>query len=58
VTLAPRRCEEVCVCDVAWITADAENLVGHDLRSPRVAGLASSRREGTQRPRSASPDSH
>lgn len=37
---------ELCVCDLAWITSRAENLVGHHLRALRDAGLASSRREG------------
>lgn len=37
--------DELCVCDLAWITARAENLVGHHLRVLRDAGLASSRRE-------------
>jgi ArsR family transcriptional regulator, lead/cadmium/zinc/bismuth-responsive transcriptional repressor len=37
---------ELCVCDLAWITGRAENLVGHHLRALRDAGLASSRREG------------
>ena len=36
---------ELCVCDLAWITGRAENLVGHHLRTLRSAGLASSRRE-------------
>jgi len=36
---------ELCVCDLAWITARAENLVGHHLRTLRTAGLAYSRRE-------------
>ncbi|MGO9321267.1 MAG: ArsR/SmtB family transcription factor [Solirubrobacteraceae bacterium] len=36
---------ELCVCDLAWITARAENLVGHHLRALRDAGLACSRRE-------------
>ena len=37
--------EELCVCDLAWITGRAENLVGHHLRALRGAGLARSRRE-------------
>jgi len=37
---------ELCVCDLAWITAKAENLVSHHVRSLRSAGLADSRREG------------
>ena len=33
------------MCDLAWITRRAENLVGHHLRALRDAGLAGSRRE-------------
>jgi DNA-binding transcriptional ArsR family regulator len=46
VALALREGGELCVCDLAWITERAENLVGHHLRSLRGAGLASSRRDG------------
>lgn len=48
VTIAMALCEadELCVCDLAWITMRAENLVGHHLRSLRAVGLASSRRDG------------
>ncbi len=45
IALALRDGEELCVCDLAWITGRAENLVGHHLRALRSAGLASSRRE-------------
>ncbi len=45
IALALRDGEELCVCDLAWITSRAENLVGHHLRTLRSAGLASSRRE-------------
>jgi len=45
IALALRDGGELCVCDLAWITARAENLVGHHLRTLRIAGLASSRRE-------------
>lgn len=38
--------EELCVCDLGWITMRAENLVGHHLRALRAAGLAESRRDG------------
>jgi DNA-binding transcriptional ArsR family regulator len=38
--------DELCVCDLAWITGRAENLVGHHLRTLREAGLARSRRDG------------
>lgn len=46
IAVALRNGEELCVCDLAWITARAENLVGHHLRSLRESGLAVSRREG------------
>ncbi len=45
IALALHDGEELCVCDLAWITSRAENLVGHHLRALRAAGLASSRRE-------------
>jgi DNA-binding transcriptional ArsR family regulator len=38
--------DELCVCDLAWVTGRAENLVSHHARQLRNAGLASSRREG------------
>jgi DNA-binding transcriptional ArsR family regulator len=40
------RTDELCVCDLAWISGRAENLVSHHLRVLRAAGLAASRREG------------
>lgn len=46
IAVALREGGELCVCDLAWITGHAENLVGHHLRTLRDAGLASSRREG------------
>jgi ArsR family transcriptional regulator, lead/cadmium/zinc/bismuth-responsive transcriptional repressor len=45
IALALREGEELCVCDLAWITGRAENLVGHHLRALRDASLATSRRE-------------
>ena len=45
IALALREAEELCVCDLAWITGRPENLVGHHLRTLREAELASSRRE-------------
>jgi ArsR family transcriptional regulator, lead/cadmium/zinc/bismuth-responsive transcriptional repressor len=45
IALALREGGDLCVCDLAWITGRAENLVGHHLRTLRAAGLASSRRE-------------
>ena len=38
--------DELCVCDLAWVTGRSENLVSHHVRALRAAGLASSRREG------------
>jgi ArsR family transcriptional regulator, lead/cadmium/zinc/bismuth-responsive transcriptional repressor len=38
--------DELCVCDLAWITGRAENLVSHHVRTLRAAGLAASRRDG------------
>jgi DNA-binding transcriptional ArsR family regulator len=46
IALALRQGQELCVCDLAWIVAKAENLVGHHLRALRLAGLADSRRDG------------
>jgi DNA-binding transcriptional ArsR family regulator len=38
--------DELCVCDLAWVSERAENLVSHHLRALRTAGLVSSRRDG------------
>jgi ArsR family transcriptional regulator, lead/cadmium/zinc/bismuth-responsive transcriptional repressor len=38
--------DELCVCDVAWVTERPDNLVSHHLRVLRAAGLAASRRDG------------
>jgi ArsR family transcriptional regulator, lead/cadmium/zinc/bismuth-responsive transcriptional repressor len=46
IAMALREGQELCVCDLAWITMRAENLVGHHLRGLREAGLADSRRDG------------
>jgi ArsR family transcriptional regulator, lead/cadmium/zinc/bismuth-responsive transcriptional repressor len=45
IAVALREGEELCVCDLAWITGRVENLVSHHLRTLRAAGLATSRRE-------------
>ncbi|MGY1842783.1 ArsR/SmtB family transcription factor [Modestobacter sp. SYSU DS0875] len=37
---------ELCVCDLAWVTELAQNLVSHHLRRLRAAGLADARRDG------------
>ena len=44
--LALREGGELCVCDLAWISERAENLVSHHLRALRAAGLADYRRDG------------
>ena len=38
--------EELCVCDLAWISARAQNLVSHHLRVLKTRGLVRSRRSG------------
>ena len=38
--------EELCVCDMSWISERAANLVSHHLRTLRAHGLVRSRREG------------
>jgi ArsR family transcriptional regulator, lead/cadmium/zinc/bismuth-responsive transcriptional repressor len=43
---ALREGEELCVCDLAWISGRAQNLVSHHLRVLRSHGLVSSRRDG------------
>jgi DNA-binding transcriptional ArsR family regulator len=37
---------ELCVCDLAWISERADNLVSHHLRALRAGGLVASRRDG------------
>jgi DNA-binding transcriptional ArsR family regulator len=46
IALALREGGELCVCDLAWISERAENLVSHHLRVLRSAGLADFRRDG------------
>ena len=38
--------EELCVCDLAWISARSQNLVSHHLRALRAQDLVASRRVG------------
>ena len=40
------ECEELCVCDLAWISGRSQNLVSHHLRVLRSAGQVRSRRDG------------
>ena len=44
--LALRAGEEMCVCDLAWVSERQDKLVSHHLRQLRTAGLARSRKEG------------
>jgi DNA-binding transcriptional ArsR family regulator len=37
---------ELCVCDLAWISGRAQNLVSHHLRLLRSRGLVTSKRDG------------
>ncbi|GAF42497.1 ArsR/SmtB family transcription factor [Rhodococcus wratislaviensis] len=37
---------ELCVCDMAWVVGQAQNLVSHHLRQLKIADLVSSRRHG------------
>ena len=46
IALALAATDELCVCDLAWVTERAENLVSHHLRTLRAAGLVASRRDG------------
>ncbi|CAA9460264.1 MAG: regulatory protein, ArsR [uncultured Rubrobacteraceae bacterium] len=43
---ALREGGELCVCDLAWISERAQNLVSHHLRILRTQGLVRSRRDG------------
>ena len=43
---ALREGGELCVCDLAWISGRAQNLVSHHLRALRDRGLVRSRRDG------------
>jgi ArsR family transcriptional regulator, lead/cadmium/zinc/bismuth-responsive transcriptional repressor len=37
---------ELCVCDMAWVVGQAQNLVSHHLRQLKAAGLVTARRQG------------
>ena len=37
--------EELCVCDMAWVVGQSQNLVSHHLRQLKIAGLVTSRRQ-------------
>ena len=38
--------DELCVCDLSWISERSQNLVSHHLRTLRAGGLVTSRRQG------------
>ncbi len=46
IAVALAASDELCVCDLAWVTERAENLVSHHARTLRALGLARSRRDG------------
>jgi DNA-binding transcriptional ArsR family regulator len=46
IVAALAQTDELCVCDIAWVTERAENLVSHHLRALRSAGLVASHRDG------------
>lgn len=46
IAAALRAGEELCVCDLAWVSRRSEKLVSHHLGKLRAAGLAGSRRDG------------
>jgi DNA-binding transcriptional ArsR family regulator len=46
VAVALRDGDELCVCDLAWVTERSDKLVSHHARALRAAGLVASRREG------------
>lgn len=37
--------DELCVCDMAWVVGQSQNLVSHHLRQLKTAGLVTSRRQ-------------
>ncbi|SEL93342.1 ArsR/SmtB family transcription factor [Rhodococcus maanshanensis] len=46
IATALRSGDELCVCDMAWVVGQAQNLVSHHLRQLKIAGLVTSRRQG------------
>ncbi len=46
IAVALSSTDELCVCDLAWVTERAENLVSHHAARLRSVGLARSRRDG------------
>jgi DNA-binding transcriptional ArsR family regulator len=46
IAAALSRTDELCGCDISWITGRSQKLVSHHLKVLRQAGVAESRREG------------
>jgi DNA-binding transcriptional ArsR family regulator len=46
VAVALSRTDELCGCDLAWISGRSQKLVSHHLKVLREAGLAEARRDG------------
>ena len=46
VAIALRDCDELCVCDLAWVIERSDKLASHHARALRTAGLVASRRDG------------
>lgn len=44
--LSLRGDQELCVCDLAWISERSQTLVSHHMKQLRQQGLVSSRRQG------------
>ncbi len=45
VAVALRDGDELCVCDLAWVTERSDKLISHHARALRAAGLVTSRRD-------------
>ena len=46
IAAALAEADELCGCDLAWITGRSQKLVSHHLKVLRAAGLTRSRRDG------------
>lgn len=46
IAAALAEADELCGCDLAWVTGRSQKLVSHHLKVLRAAGLTRSRREG------------
>lgn len=45
IALALLEGDELCVCDMAWVVGQSQNLVSHHLRQLKIAGLVMSSRQ-------------